>query len=271
MGRIKAKAAVVAIALGALMPVSRAAEPVRLSLAYEVYSGGFHVVAFDLDLALMAQTYDVTARMRTTGLLSWVLDWTHVYRSTGGLAGPGLDPRHHRSDGMFRGRPRLVEIAYTGGEASTIRVVPPLHDDGDREEVTPEQRRGALDPISAILALVRAVSDGRGCEARVAVFDGRRRYDMNFTDRGLHPLRETRYSAFAGTARQCEFEFVPIAGYVQRRAENENTRRLESGRAWLAPVVSGAPAAPVRVELDGNWGLTVGHLREVRGVETPSN
>jgi hypothetical protein len=270
-GQLGILTAIVAAALGIDSRSAPAAEPARLSLAYEVYSGGFHVVAFDLDLALAGQAYDVTARMRTTGFLSWIIDWTHVYRSTGALTGPSVDPRHHRSDGVWRGRPRHVEIAYASGEVSSLRIDPPLHEDGDREEVTAAQRRGTIDPISGILALVRAVSDGHGCAVRVPVFDGRRRYDIVFADRGQQSLRETRYSVFAGAARLCDFQFEPIAGYMQRRSEDGSARRLQSGRAWLASVIPGAPATPVRVELDGNWGLTVGHLREVRRNEALTN
>jgi hypothetical protein len=264
--RLIAFAAILSTAGVLAAHVSRASEPGRLELAYEVYSGGFHVVAFDLDLALAGQSYDVTARIRTTGMLSWFMDWRQVYRSTGAMTGTRIDPFHHRSEGAFRGRPRRVEMAYSGGEIAALRVDPPPEADGEREEVTAAQRRGSMDPVSAILALVRAVSDGRGCATRVAVFDGRRRYDMVFTDRGPQPLRETRYSIFSGAAQQCDFVFEPIAGYIRRRADDQDARRLQSGRAWLAPVMPGAPAAPVRVELDGNWGLTVGHLRDFRRV-----
>lgn len=234
----------------------------RQSLAYEVYSAGFHVLAVDIDVATAPDHYDLVARVHTTGLLSWLIDWRQVSRSTGVLDGAAVEPQRHRADGELRGRPRRVAIDYDGGRVAAVTVDPPPREDEDREEVSPQLRDGTLDPLSAIFAMVRAVSDGRGCNRRVAVFDGRRRYDLVFTDRGIRPVPESQYVAASAVMRECDFVFEPIAGEVRRPADPSQDRKLRSGRAWIAPAAPGALAAPMRVELDGNWGTTVAYLRD---------
>ncbi|MGQ0664965.1 MAG: DUF3108 domain-containing protein [Pseudomonadota bacterium] len=240
------------------------AEGARFDLAYEVYSGGFHALAVDMAVETGARDYDITAKFRTTGLLGWILPWSSVVRSEGELTTAGLEPRRHRMHGELRGRVRIVEIEYRAGQVETLRVEPAARED-DREEVSPAERRDASDPISAIFAVVRAVGEGGRCAARMAIFDGRRRYDLVASDAGPDTIAPSRYSSFGGEARRCDFVFQPIAGHLRRRADDDPARlRLQTGRAWLAPVAAGGPIAPVRIELDGNWGMTIAHLREAK-------
>lgn len=236
----------------------------RIGLTYEVYSGGFHVLTVDLDLSYASQRYDVTSRLQTAGLLSWLVSWKQVSESAGTVNGAGVAPERYRSDGEFRGRRRSIEIEYQAGQVSAVRVEPPARPDEDRDEVSEEQRREAVDPLAAILGAIHRLSAGQPCAGRLRVFDGRRRYDLVLTDRGARPLRESRFAAFAGEALQCDFVFEQIAGHIRRPTDPEIAqRRIQSGRVYSAR--SGGPLlTPVRIELDGEWGMTVAHLRGMR-------
>ncbi|MBI3452563.1 MAG: DUF3108 domain-containing protein [Rhodospirillales bacterium] len=238
----------------------------RIGLVYDIYSGGLHVLALDLDLGLGLDTgrYDVTAKISTAGFLAWFLDWNQVTRSEGTLGEGGVAPDLYRMNATFRGNARMIEIVYRNGQVAVVRAEPSAKDDGEREVVAEAQRRDTLDPMSGVLAVIHATSEGKGCNGRVPVFDGRRRYDMVFVDRGERQFSASRYSVFDGRAKQCDFVFESIAGFERRRPENEERRRLQSGRAWISPVMPGAPATPVRIELDGDWGMTIAHLRDIR-------
>lgn len=235
----------------------------RLGLAYEVYSAGFHVLAVDLGVGLGPAGYDVTANIRSTGIVGWVFDWRQFVEATGTLSGAGVEPLRYRSEALIRGRRRLVEIDYAMGDVAAFDVFPLPRDDEGREEVDPALRRGTVDPISALLAIVRAVSDGRGCTERLPVFDGRRRYDLILTDRGTQPVVESYYIRVDEGVRQCDFVVDAIAGHRKRTPGAREERRLRQGSVWLAPVMAGAPATPVRIEFNGDWGETIVHLRAV--------
>jgi hypothetical protein len=260
------QAGVIGLALGAFAAGAvAAAEPVaasRVDLAYEIYSGGFHVLSLDLDLGVGAAGYDVTAKYRTTGVVGWLFPWKSVARSEGAVGPHGMEPRHHRTVGEFRGRTRTVEIDYHDGEVAAVRLDPAPSDDEERDEVPAALRRGALDPMTAILGMVRVVSDGRTCDGRLPVFDGRRRYDFVVRSKGEQKLAPSSLSSYSGTALRCDFDYEQIAGHWRRRNPDESQRsRIRTGRAWLAPVIPGAPVTPVRVEIDGDWGMTIAHLR----------
>lgn len=244
-------------------PPPAAASADRMSLYYEVYSGGFHVLNFELDLALAAERYDVVTRINSAGMVGWLLSWRQVSESRG-LLGPGsVAPEQHRSQSEFRGRRRSVEIDYEGGKVDDVRVDPPPREDEGRDEVSPERRREAMDPISSILSAIRRISAGQGCGGRLPVFDGRRRYDLVLTERA-RPAGQPQLSGAASERIQCDFVYEPIAGHERRNADPEtrDRRRIQSGRVFAER--NGALVVPVRVELDGDWGMTIAHLREIR-------
>lgn len=256
-------AAVAAVILALALP-SAAATTDRMNLYYEVYSGGFHVLNFELDLALAPERYDVTARINSAGMVGWFLSWRQVVESRGLLGPESISPELHRSEAEVRGRRRSVEIDYDAGKVGDVRVEPPARRDEGRDEVPLERRREAMDPISSILDAILRISAGRGCGGRLAVFDGRRRYDLVLTDRGR---RETggRQAAGALSERiQCDFVYEPIAGHNRRNADPETRgkRRIQSGRVFAER--NGALIVPVRIEIDGDWGMTIAHLREMR-------
>ena len=151
------------------MRMPTALEPGRVSLTYEVYSGGFHLLTMDLDLALGDERYGITTRMQTAGFLSWFLSWSQVSASEGTIRNDAMAPLRHRSEGTVRGRRRSVEIDYEKGMVSAVRVDPPPAEDEERDEVPVlDAARGSVDPMSAILGAVQRLSAGRGCGGRLA-------------------------------------------------------------------------------------------------------
>ena len=261
--RVAATGWIASAALGAAIAVvapARAETP-GVALSYDVYRSGFNVLSLQLEIGLHPRTYTVVSRLKTAGVVAWLFDWSQVAESAGAVTAAGLVPLRHSAVGLFRGRQRLIEIDYREGRISAVRAEPKASDDDDRDEVSEGSRAEASDPMSSILNLVRSVNAGNGCAGRLPVFDGRRRYDIVFADRGPALIEPSSYSIFSGEAALCAFVFEPVAGHVRRGASEEsNARRLQTGRVWLAPVLDGAPSAPVRIELDGGWGMTMVHL-----------
>lgn len=241
-----------------------AASSDRMNLVYEVYSGGFHVLNFELDLALAPERYDVTARINSAGFIGWFMPWRQISESRGALGPELVSPELHRSQADFRGRKRSVEIDYDAGKVGEVRVDPPAREDEGRDEVPVERRREAMDPISSILSAIRRISAGQGCGGRLPVFDGRRRYDLVLTDHSNRGPGQPQLAGAPSEKVQCDFVYEPIAGHNRRDAdpETKDKRRIQSGRVFAER--NGALVVPVRIEIDGDWGKTIAHLREVK-------
>jgi hypothetical protein len=242
----------------------------RIELVYDVLAGG-RVAELTLGFDFAGMRYSISTRQTSAGVLRWIWSWESVAQVRGRFTADRTQPEKYRVVGNSRGKPRTVEIDYVNGEPARVAVEPSNRSDG-REEVPVALRRGALDPASAIMSVLRQVNETGTCEGRVPVFDGRQRYDIVFKDAGTRKLEREGTSIFAGEAQVCEFSWVPIAGRTRREgapSRVEDDRRF--GKAYLAPFDNGAAKAPVRVEFEAWFGTVVGHLHAVRRTHTTAD
>jgi hypothetical protein len=230
------------------LPVAETAQ-----LDYAVYFGAVETIAIETRLALSDVGYQISLRGHTTGMLDWLLDWRMDAETRGSLA-TGLQPERHLAEVHQHGRLREVALRFAHDGAIDATVAPSPEAD-DREPVPPALRRGALDPMSAVLLLART-----GCGRTVPVFDGRRRYDLEMADGGAVVLQPGEHGPYGGAARLCEFRFKPIAGY-QKDGARDAARHY---RGWLASALPGFPPVPVRVEAEGWFGFVAIELQRWR-------
>jgi hypothetical protein len=238
----------------------------RVELVYEVFAGG-RVARMALEFGVVGNAYFISTRQSSAGVLGWLWPWHANASVSGRFLDKATVPEIYRVKGESRGRARSVAIDFRDGEVVRVDAVPPNSAD-DREDVHPDQRRGTVDPASAIMTVIRQINEGRACDARTPVFDGRQRYDIVFKDSGAAHLARDNGSIFEGDARVCEFHWVPIAGRLRRAGmptRDADDKRV--GRAFLAKFGAGPALAPVRIEFEAWFGTVVGYLREVRTLE----
>jgi hypothetical protein len=231
--------------------------------AYDVFTGGLQVVELGIDLSLAASRYDVLTRLKTRGVYGTMFPWEQVSRASGQVDADRVAPLRFELRGTFRGTPRSVDIEYRDGQVSAFRIEPPAADDNDREPIERSALAGALDPLSGIIGMLMQVDRGGACSGRYDGFDGRRRFSMEFVDRGIERVDAGRQAAYSGDARGCEFVYRQTGGFMRRSNWGQDRQRMpQTGRAWLATAIAGAPIVPVRIEVDSNWGRTIAHLRK---------
>lgn len=229
------------------------------SLAYEVYFGGLRALALQAEVRLSPDGYRVRLEARTQGIIDWLFGWTAQAWSEGAIRDGAVEAARHVSESLVRGSRRDVALTFHRDGSIDAAVVPSAADD-EREPVTLEEARGALDPISAVLIATRAVGARHSCAQRLPVFDGRRRYDLAFSDGGPDVLKPSEYSSFSGAATLCLFRYIRVAGYQKAGRWNNPRDRDRVYRAWVAPIVPGLPPLPVRIEVEGTFGTMLVHL-----------
>ncbi|MSO76023.1 MAG: DUF3108 domain-containing protein [Alphaproteobacteria bacterium] len=233
------------------------------SLAYTAYVGGVAFGAMAFDVAIEDDAYALTFRMRTEGFLGWLLPWSQTVRASGDVAGTvGLRPRWLRNDGLWRGRARHIQIDFGPDGATVSSAEPPLATE-DRDPVPPDATLGVTDLMSAIVEVARGLDQDRGCARRIAVFDGRRRYDVLFADGGPEILPQSSYASIAGPAIRCNFHFELIAGGLRSGGSTRLVAPDAVSRVWFKEIGGGLPPVPVRFETETNFGLLVVHLTRV--------
>lgn len=231
----------------ALVPRDAAAESVRA--IYDVYAAGMTVLQMEADFELTPAGYRVETRMRTQGVAAAFVSGEQVSRAAGAWGRGTVLPSTYRSEGVWRGRDRLVVLAWSGGNPVVEAMVPP--NDEEREAVPVEARRGTIDALSAMALLSRTVAGSGTCEGRAPVYDGRRRSDFAISTQGRELIRPWR-SAWHGEALRCSFEGRLVAGFM-RDQPRERAAAPQTGTAWIAAPFPGAPPIPVRIEVSSRW------------------
>jgi len=239
---------------GAIAVPARAGAPT--TLAYQVYFGGLKTLALDAAIETAGDRYRVRLEAHTEGFIDWLIGWTARATSDGAILDDAVRPARHVNRSVVRGSRRDVTLTFRADGAIDATVEPSAEADA-REPVTPAQMHGALDPISAVLAATRTLGVRHSCAQRLPVFDGRRRFDLAFSDGGGTVLAPSAYGSFSGKATLCLFRYIPVAGFQASRRGDGRDRVY---RVWLAPVVDGLPPLPVRIEADTAFGLVIVHL-----------
>ncbi|WP_148219460.1 DUF3108 domain-containing protein [Azospirillum sp. B510] len=247
-----------------LLPTATAsaiAEPVRAT--YRVFVGGVTALDVVATLDVAGDRYRIAVSAVTGGTIGRLFDWRTDSQSDGHIQGGDLRPTSHSQTSQLRGEPRNVTLTYGTQGDVTATVTPPPEAD-DREPVPPALQRDTLDPLTAVLDLLFTVGTRQSCTQSLPVFDGRRRYDMVFADVGPRIVNPSRNSIFSGIAQQCRVTYKPVAGYARsssgRFMQRGNPADRPPVELWLAPVATGYPPLPVRLETDSDLGSVVVHL-----------
>lgn len=143
-----------------------------------------------------------------------------------------------------------VHIALTGGNVTNFSAEPPLLPLPDRIPVTQADVRGVVDPMTSALSRVGGSGDPIGpaaCQRRVAVFDGRVRYDLHSEFKRIETVKAEQ--GYEGPVVVCALYFQPISGYVPGRSAVKFLIDLRDAEVWLAPIAGTRVLVPFRVSM----------------------
>jgi hypothetical protein len=246
--KVNAAAVIFGLALAAA-PV-RAAGPPPLAVRYEAFAAGFPVVSFDFRVAESEEGYALDGQVRTEGLLRIFYKLVMKTDTEGVIAAHELHPHQHEQHVEARGKQRVARLSYPGDGTVATLLEPP--EDPGRPKPTPQQTERTIDPLTALLAIGRAVARTGRCAGTFAVFDGRRRYDLVLHDEGTERIEKVGGMPYAGEVRRCPVSAVKIAGFS---FDQDYSPHTTNGTVWFATPQPGGPALPVRIEFDSSWGF----------------
>ncbi len=240
------------LALGLALP-ARAGSPARLDLEYHLYGLGIHAMTIRLRYKRGDDTYRARLGALTDGVVATFYEYGLNANAKGSRDGAVLQPRRYttisrESEG---GKRVTVEYAEEGG----------IDIDNDEKLEAAElaarvaRGRGTIDPLSALLTLIETLAATGSCDAKISVFDGKRRYDLESTDAGTQD----------GVA--CRVALKQIAGFRSR--EKDSPRYPKTMTIRLGRIAKGFPPMPVEVTASNFFGLLT--LRMVSAKVTPAS
>jgi hypothetical protein len=181
---------------------------------YAVIARGIEAGEFEYSFRQTGNRYEASARREMKGWVGAALrrsqDYDYSVRGSVGADG-ALHPQAYQHQGGRRreDRPngRLVRAMFTATDVVTTATPGPANM-GD-PPATLEQRRGVIDQITAIAAMVTATGDP--CSRTLPIYmDGRARFDFVLTPNGRVTIRSPAYE---GPGVRCRVQFRPIAGF----------------------------------------------------------
>jgi hypothetical protein len=236
-----------------------------LVTSYDVYLGGLHLIAAQVWFEEKGKFYHANVKAQTVGLIGRFFPWNTVLDGEGAIDGDHFVPHEFFTRDDWAHKPKITMLHFDGKGNVVPEFDPPNHDE-NREIVTLEQRRNALDPITALLQMLAHVAVQKSCAIPVPIFDGKRRFDIIGRDSGTEMINDEEYNIFKGDARLCDADFKMISGEWKDRehARFWQKTETESGREpfhiWLASVAPQLPEIPVRLESGSIAGLIVVQL-----------
>jgi Protein of unknown function (DUF3108) len=202
-------------ALAALVAVQpgQAAEawPATVEARYKLKFNGIDVGHIAFSSKTTAKTYALNSNGQVSVLFGAV-KWIGTSNVSGAIEAAAPAPKAYAFDWKKNSKGGAIKIGYAGGKAASVSVDPPPSDSPEVIPVTDQHRTGALDPLSAIMALSRS-DQGDPCNRRVAVFDGKQRFNivLSAKRRTLIPAPKSGGASTIGFV--CRAMYEPIAGH----------------------------------------------------------
>lgn len=140
-----------------------------------------------------------------------------------------------------------VQIAFDGSRVRDLKVDEPPPE-ADRVPIEAAHKVGVIDPLSAFL--IPGADDPmarEGCERTLAMFDGRRRYDLTLSFKRMDMIKND--GGKQSMVLVCAIKFTPMSGH---RSSSQLIKFLSEGReieVWLVPVNGTRILAPVRLSV----------------------
>ncbi|HEY6577974.1 MAG TPA: DUF3108 domain-containing protein [Rhizomicrobium sp.] len=183
-----------------------------IGIAYSIAFWGIQFGYTNYQASFAGGVYSAASHFETSGIVS-LLWQASIDASAVGRIGPQtLTPT--RYDSFYRrgsSKRERVQVAFDSNGVETF-ADPPY--DTTKYPVTPAEKREAVDPMSAIArVLAGAIADrANPCGTVAPVFDGRRRYDIEFTYIKDEPVALDN-GLYKGPAHLCQLHYRQIAGF----------------------------------------------------------
>jgi hypothetical protein len=199
--------------------------------------------------------YRLAADYATSGIAKLMVDIRTHAEASGRLTPASAMPEAFHSESRRNGVDRHNRVDYRPDGTLDGGSTPPLP-----QPISAQAMRGTIDNLTAYLRLERQLARGGDCALTVPVFDGRHRYDLQFTDAGRKTLTPAGGQNFQGETVACRM--TRINRGIPGPEENEGA---SAGTVWYARLLSGDVLIPVRMELETQLGTVDAYLAEIHG------
>ncbi|MGU3538931.1 DUF3108 domain-containing protein [Methylobacterium sp. A54F] len=256
------RAALIGLGLAAgLAPAEAArrpgrAAPATVTVDYGINLAGLPIGTAQLSGAVEGARYRMDVSATLTGLVGAITGGMGSARASGVIAA-GPQPNAFSIATRTANSGIAVRMALSRGNVVQSEVTPPLIDMGDRVPVSAANKRGVMDPASALIMPAHArgdLTDPENCNRTLPVFDGATRFNVVLS---YAETRTVEKPGYAGPVLVCNARYQAIAGH---RPDRPGVRFMEENRdmsVWLAPVEGTRVLLPLRISVRTTLGTNI--------------
>jgi len=234
-----------------------------LDLSYDLSLAGLTVMSFEFDVRTTGDRYAVDFSGRTRGLLS-LLGSGYVVSSSQGRVLPDGTPAPESFASRSNGNEgeKRTQIQYDAqGPVHWVNTPEPGSDGDTLTPIPSDSIPGTRDILTALYDFAAELGRNESCARDMKIFDGRRRFDLKFSERGQEIVAPEGDGFYAGPALHCHLDLVRLGGYSTDPAKHMSG---DDAEFWLAHFLPDAPPVPVEIIFKGRLGLMHARLAQVR-------
>jgi hypothetical protein len=222
----------------------------NLDARYQVTLGGVSFGQGAWQIQVKDDQFTAAVSGTTTGVMRLFTTGRGASASRGSVAGGALHASSYSSSIATDKKYDEVRMQMSSGSVKDYMADPPNPPDPQRVPIQEAHRRNVLDPMTA--AIIRVPGNGdtfvpQACNRKLAVFDGRMRYDLQLAYKRLDKVKSQK--GYQGTVVVCSVVFSPIAGHVPSRPAIQYLAQVRETEMWLAPIAGTRLMVPYRVSL----------------------
>lgn len=225
------------------------AQAETLRVSYDISLAGLPLGKADLSSSFAGSKYEMEGKAKLTGLAMILTGGKGEASASGTLAGSTPQSIAFAVLSKTSDNQRSVRMGLRSGRVAKVEIDPPLEPKPDRVPVKAADKRGVVDPMSALLmpALdAKSLTDPANCDRTIPVFDGASRLNVVLS---YGETKKVEVPGYSGPVLVCNARYVPISGH---RSERPATKFMQENRdmsVWLAPVEGPRLLFPLKVSV----------------------
>ena len=258
------------LAGGGAAATHAAAEPAwapGLTAVYKLKMAGMDIGTFNFNATIKGDDYALAGH----GKLGWgfgLYSYNGSFSSAGKIEREEARPSSYAYDWKVNRKAGSVRMGFSGTAVRSVEIVPPHERSADVVPVLPDQLKAVFDPLSALLALSRHRT-GDPCDRKIAVFEGKQRFDLVLAAHRLEKIVEAKPSGQPVVVHVCRVKYVPVSGHRPNR-ETLAMVKAEGIEVALRQVPSASLLVPIRITIPTPLGTAVLSAQRV-DITAPGN
>lgn len=170
---------------------------------FTVILGPFNASKTKFTYALTPDSYSVNSKVKTSGMFDTLYPFAANYATSGKITKNQLETQSYHYDSKSRFSKRRKELIYNDKGMPVMRISS-KNDKEKRVEIEQNTDNKDTTDLQTVFAeLAKQYNEVKFCNARMQVFDGKRRFDVIFQDEGKETLTPNEYTKIGGIAAKC--------------------------------------------------------------------